>query len=179
MTDIRTHERSHAPTNTHTYTLTSKHNKILCSYRHSFDTITFLRVIMNLFRKLDCGNRWVWPQIHPLAANGWERKLRVSLCTPVREMSLPLYLSPSLAVFHDPVFFPPPKQPTLSLSLSFSHTPAASFDLWGPLEPWKAIPAFAVRQSPVENLLDVLVCPGCNPSCWHGSPPHNLSETSG
>ncbi len=173
--NIHTHPQKH------THTLKSKHNTILCSCRHSFDTITFLRVIMNLFRKLDCGNRWVWPRIHPQAENGWERKLRVSLCTPVREMPLPLYLSPSLAVFHDPVFPPPPPNNPLfpSLSLSFSHTPAASFDLWGPLEPWKAIPAFAVRQSPVENLLDVLVCPDCNPSCWHGSPPHNLSETSG
>ncbi len=114
--NIHTHPQKH------THTLKSKHNTILCSCRHSFDTITFLRVIMNLFRKLDCGNRWVWPRIHPQAENGWERKLRVSLCTPVREMPLPLYLSPSLAVFHDPVFSPPPSQTTRSFPLSLSRS---------------------------------------------------------
>lgn len=139
MTDIYTWTF----TRTHKYTLTSKHNKILCSCRHSFDTITFLRVIMNLFRKLDCGNRWVWPRIHPAATNGWERKLRVSLCTPVREMLLPLYLSPSLTVFHDPVFFPPPKQPALSLSLSLvlSHSRCFVWSLrsTGTLESYSSI----------------------------------------
>lgn len=155
-----------------THTHTCKHNKILCSFRHSFDTITFLRVIMNLFRKLDCGNRRVGPRTRPLLVTGWERRLGISLRTPVTEMSLLLYLpfSPRLSRPS-----PPPPSPSLS-HLSFSHTPAASFDLWGPLEPWKAIPAFAVRQNPVENLLDVSVCPGCNPSCWHDSLRHTICQ---
>ncbi len=137
--NIHTHPQKH------THTLKSKHNTILCSCRHSFDTITFLRVIMNLFRKLDCGNRWVWPRIHPQAANGWERKLRVSLCTPVREMPLPLYLSPSLADFHDPVFFPPlpnnPLFPSLSLFLVLSHSRCFVWSLrsTGTLESYSSI----------------------------------------
>ncbi len=133
--NIHTHPQKH------THTLKSKHNTILCSCRHSFDTITFLRVIMNLFRKLDCGNRWVWPRIHPQAENGWERKLRVSLCTPVREMPLPLYLSPSLAVFHDPVFSPPnnPLFPSLSLVLSHSRCFVWSLRSTGTLESYSSI----------------------------------------
>lgn len=134
---------THPQTHTHTYTLTSKHNKTLCSCRHSFDTITFLRVIMNLFRKLDCGNRWVWPRIHPPAANGWERKLRVSLRTPVREMSLPLYLSPSLSQsFTIPSSSPLPNNPLfLSLSLVLSHSRCFVWSLrsTGTLESYSSI----------------------------------------